>query len=256
MTSSDQEKTLSKCMAQDCVQSLESAAGQQSYEGCRFVDVNGFCYASMAAQEYCTSHPEDTGCNDGGSSWAYGPLGNYQGGGATGWTPAAHIPYKGDAASMGFQSCSCMKNCACSGTKCFCVNEKEAPVGEGSFVPSKIIQGDKTGQCSCFCSQAAVKDTTSSDVTTASSGNSGVVASSTSDAPAINGGIDTNSIPSPPAPPPPPSPPPPYLALSLRWVGGRPADVLPASTLIYRMKERRTAGCGRMRRAAAMEGTP
>jgi len=55
---------------------------------------------------------------------------------------------------------------------------------------------------------------------------------------------------------PPPSPPPPYLALSLRWVGGRPADVLPASTLIYRMKERRTAGCGRMRRAAAMEGTP
>jgi len=53
----------SKCMAQDCEQSMEYSADNP---GCRFLDTNGLCYAYGAAQKWCAQNPAYKGCNDGG----------------------------------------------------------------------------------------------------------------------------------------------------------------------------------------------
>jgi hypothetical protein len=53
----------SKCMAQDCEQSMEYSANNP---GCRFLDANGHCYAYGAAQKWCAQNPAYKGCNDGG----------------------------------------------------------------------------------------------------------------------------------------------------------------------------------------------
>eukprot|EP00960_Hanusia_phi_P048336 758882-Hanusia_phi.AAC.10 len=95
-----------------------------------------------------------------------------------------------------------MKNCACSGTKCYCVDEQEAPVGAGSFVPSKIFESSKAGKCSCSCSQATAK-VTNSDEKTTSSTEAGTVVSPSSDV------VPPSPSPSPSSPSPPPPPPPP-----------------------------------------------
>ena len=70
-----QREYLSRCMAQDCEQSLENA-GDESYDGCRYVDENGFCYSKKDSQAWCASNPTSVHClNDGGVNWAPAPLG-------------------------------------------------------------------------------------------------------------------------------------------------------------------------------------
>ena len=125
MSSSKQKKNLEMCMAQDCQQSMESG---RDTPGCRFLDSNGFCFAYNSAQAWCggagTGSPF---CTDGGKGWAQPPLGNADSS-QTGWVPST-FPYRGGSTDKGSLECMCMKDCTCSEQKCFCVDNKQAPVG-------------------------------------------------------------------------------------------------------------------------------
>jgi hypothetical protein len=70
---SKQIEYYSKCMAQDCVQSLESG---DSTPGCRFLDSNNHCYINSAAQKWCAENPTYKDCNDGGPKWGTPPIGS------------------------------------------------------------------------------------------------------------------------------------------------------------------------------------
>jgi len=62
----------SKCMAQDCEQSLESG---DSTPGCRFLDADNHCYAQSSAQLWCAKNPSYQDCHDGGPKWGTPPIG-------------------------------------------------------------------------------------------------------------------------------------------------------------------------------------
>ena len=96
-----QKEYIEKCMAQDCVQSLESgspgggptAAGAiPETPGCRFLDGQGFCYAYNSAQMWCANGGSAAWCNDGGENWAQPPLGTATTR-QTGWTPYISVPW-------------------------------------------------------------------------------------------------------------------------------------------------------------------
>ena len=67
-----QEDYMSKCMGQDCEQSLGTGTS-----GCRYTDANGFCYSKEDSQLWCSENPSSPHCHDGGSSWATPPIGTF-----------------------------------------------------------------------------------------------------------------------------------------------------------------------------------
>ena len=165
-----QMEYLYKCMAQDCVQSLEpvdsnreaqTADGIPETPGCRYLDDSpgsGFCYAYNAAQMWCKENPDSEVCqNDPWSSAAArAPLGS-EASRQTAWQPGT-FPLRGSSASLGTVSCACMKQCACTvgwnKWECRCVDENQEPVGPGSAVPTKIVQdGRKKDECACLCTE-------------------------------------------------------------------------------------------------------
>jgi hypothetical protein len=163
-----QKDYIEKCMAQDCVQSLESgspgggptAAGAiPETPGCRFLDGQGFCYAYNSAQMWCANGGSAAWCNDGGANWAQPPLGTATTR-QTGWTPGT-FPYRGKSAT-GSMACACMKQCSCTvGFKkweCRCVDANQKPVGPGSSVPTKIIVDQtKKDECACMCNDQGAR---------------------------------------------------------------------------------------------------
>jgi len=151
-----QQDYISKCMAQDCVQSLETGSDTP---GCRFLDKAwGFCFAYNSAQTWCESAGASASgyCQDGGADWAQPPLGSHVCAAdastcQTGWTPGTY-PYRGSSADQGSMACACMKDCTCNGPKCWCKNADQQPVGPGDFMPSTIYSSSsKKGECACFC---------------------------------------------------------------------------------------------------------
>ena len=116
---------IQQCMGQDCEQSMESGSDTP---GCRFMDGNGFCFAYNSAQTWCgTAGLGSPYCIDGGADWAQPPLGNAETS-QTGWIPGT-FPYRGSSADKGSMECACMKDCTCTDSKCYCVNENQPPVG-------------------------------------------------------------------------------------------------------------------------------
>lgn len=142
-----QMKFLAKCMSQDCQQSLSS--NSQSYSNfCRFLDTNGFCYSYKEAQIWCSQNSGDAFCISGGLQWAVSPVGAATSVNETQWTPNSQ--------------CSCLKNCACSTSMCWCSsNQDRHPIGQSS--PSGLDyerlsnsvfgsnQASKKGMCACSC---------------------------------------------------------------------------------------------------------
>jgi len=147
---------LTQCMQQDCVQSLEGNNPSKSNEvGCRYTDANGFCYHSGATQMWCKDNSDDERCIDGGAAWAIPALGTSPGT-PSAWMPVANYPLRGAAKQSGkVVSCSCMKNCGCTikskESKCFCTNKEQQITGVGPWVPDRIIEKGKDGECACVC---------------------------------------------------------------------------------------------------------
>jgi len=124
--STKQIEYYSKCMAQDCVQSLESG---DSNPGCRFLDTNGFCYAYGSAQTWCADHLTYAGCNDGGTRWGTPPIGTAVSPGQTEWTPQQGAKIRGSGSEAGqLMGCQCMKNCACTKETCRCADMETRPM--------------------------------------------------------------------------------------------------------------------------------
>ena len=152
-TAYKQKDFIQQCMAQDCVQSLESGSDTP---GCRFLDGQGFCYAYNSAQMWCANGGSSTYCHDGGADWGQPPLGTSTQA-KTGWTPGT-FPYRGSSADKGSLACACMKDCTCSRGTCWCVDEKQSPTGPGSFLPAKIHKSiSKEGQCACVCNDVGAR---------------------------------------------------------------------------------------------------
>ena len=150
-----QKTYIEECMAQDCVQSMESG---KDTPGCRYLDGQGFCYAYNSAQMWCANGGDASYCRDGGADWAQPPLGTATST-HTGWVPGSY-PYRGTSATKGSMDCACMKDCGCtsswSGEKCYCVNADEQPVGPGTMKIKSIVKlSGKKGNCACRCSDAA-----------------------------------------------------------------------------------------------------
>jgi len=81
--------------------------------------------------------------------------GTYIDGDQTAWVPGT-FPFRGAIAGKGSFECACMKDCTCVGTKCFCVNAEQKPVGPGSYAPELIIKSSsKGGSCACRCDEGA-----------------------------------------------------------------------------------------------------
>jgi hypothetical protein len=148
-----QKDYIEKCMAQDCVQSMESGSDTP---GCRFLDGQGFCYYMNSAQMWCANGGSATYCHDGGADWGQPPLGTATSS-HTGWTPGT-FPYRGSSADKGSQACACMKDCSCYKGVCRCVDEQQSPTGPGSFVPERIIKtSSKKGECACVCNDVGAR---------------------------------------------------------------------------------------------------
>jgi len=178
----------SKCMAQDCVQSMETG---DDTPGCRFLDAHGFCFAYNSAQTWCAENVEYAGCNDGGTLWGTPPIGTAASVDAVEWTPQQGAFIQGTGADAGQPiGCQCMKNCACTKETCRCTDKNTRPVpalegnpyytyvfgtsedeksneakkikfnaqkwsgsASGKWISKegKMLQTDKTGECSCRC---------------------------------------------------------------------------------------------------------
>lgn len=141
-----------KCMGQDCVQSLEAT------NACRFMDDNQLCYAYPTAQQWCADNPGGVGCTDGGADWAAAPFGTASAtGAAANWTPRSQVPVDHPEASDPTTfDCACMKDCACSTSKCYCARGgTSTSVGAGTDFANIKIQGSsysaKMGECTCSC---------------------------------------------------------------------------------------------------------
>ena len=68
------------------MQSLETK------NACRWLDSNGLCYSSSAAQTWCTANPTSGLCKDGGADWAAAPFGVADApGSGTRWKPAEKV---------------------------------------------------------------------------------------------------------------------------------------------------------------------
>ena len=148
-----QKNYLEQCMAQDCVQSLESGPDTP---GCRFRDWQGFCYYSSSAQLWCANGGSAEFCRDGGADWGRPPLGT-AGRAQTAWTPGSY-PYRGRSASSGTLACACMKDCTCNKGTCRCANPQQQPVGPGSYVPEEILlKTSNVGECACFCNDVGAR---------------------------------------------------------------------------------------------------
>lgn len=157
-----QEAYYAKCMAADCVQSLESSNNPKNpweNPGCRFRDALGFCYCWGTAQKWCSENPTNSFCNDGGEKFGAAPLGTAPAG-QTEWTPhtGVYILHKGEKTEKTFD-CQCMKNCGCTKTACWCVDPATAPSSEKGATAQYTKQikkgihtkSAKKGECSCHC---------------------------------------------------------------------------------------------------------
>eukprot|EP00960_Hanusia_phi_P053567 762160-Hanusia_phi.AAC.1 len=101
-----QMQDLAKCMAADCVQSLENV-------GCRFTDANRLCY-TLVGQGWCTEHVGHPQCNDLGVAVMPAPVGT------SSWAPIEDQAFFGTAAGEPHYGCACMKRCSySSGSKKF-----------------------------------------------------------------------------------------------------------------------------------------
>ena len=153
-----QLKTYAKCMAQDCVQSLETGK-KAANPGCRFRDpAHGFCYIYGTAQKWCSENPTNSYCNDGGKEWAIAPVGSAKSPGGTKWTPNQGISerMKGTNVAGSTYDCQCMKDCTCTANMCWCSDAatKPTPPGNGLYakqLKTGISKRSKDGKCSCTC---------------------------------------------------------------------------------------------------------
>jgi len=148
------QKLMTKCMNQDCAQSLEG--GSESKPGCRFLSGNGFCYAYSSAQMWCKDNKNVKNCDDGGDKWAASPLGTAESKLKTAWKPREDIAIldSGEKTKDKF-SCVCMKGCAINGkkSKFLCADENTKGVGDKDIdIPSAITKNSgKKDQCACKC---------------------------------------------------------------------------------------------------------
>jgi hypothetical protein len=148
---SKQIQYYSKCMAQDCEQSLESG---ESTPGCRFLDENGFCYAYGSAQKWCANNLGFKDCNDGGMKWATAPVGTAASVGKTEWSPQQSVLVYGSAGDgKETYGCQCMKDCTCYKDKCRCADLASRPL------PLK-----KQGQYNRVIGDGSVKSQTAGEV--------------------------------------------------------------------------------------------
>lgn len=147
-----QKNVLEKCYEQDCELSLEGGnTNRPDRPGCRYVDGNGFCYAMGAGQVWCRDNAISPVCHDGGPRWAAPPLGIAPVGGSQ-WEPKSKAAADGKTLQ-----CSCMKNCGCTSSKCYCTSGDATPVGEGVAAYESrlsrpiVISSSKAGKCDCSC---------------------------------------------------------------------------------------------------------
>jgi len=146
-----QKRFMAKCMAQDCVQSLEARGS------CRWLDGNGLCYAYTTAQQWCTDNPTAVSvCHDGGADWAAAPVGTAESPATSGWLPQSDVPLENAGDEPATYSCACLKDCTCSRSSCSCVLGADAkPVGAGTDFESITIgnppRSNKAGMCACSC---------------------------------------------------------------------------------------------------------
>jgi len=159
----EQMRFMAKCMAQDCVQSLEPHG--YSSVGCRFMDANGFCFAYNTAQEWCAGQPGNVYCNDRvGPQSALVPIGSipdtsdaYFNGWAsyyTEWMPMYNVQVDHPEAGDVPYNCTCMKNCGCKATKCWCDERvPNGPFGYDDYWDGVAIDDNtnKNGECACAC---------------------------------------------------------------------------------------------------------
>jgi hypothetical protein len=98
-------------------------------------------------QIWCANNAQSPFCSSGGLDWAIPPVGKAVSVNSTKWTPRAQ--------------CSCLKNCACTASTCWCAsNQDKTPVGQGS-VGGDYVQlstrkfgsnsMSKKGMCACSC---------------------------------------------------------------------------------------------------------
>lgn len=129
-----QARWMAKCMAEDCVQSLETI-------GCRWLSKNRFCYLDEG-QTFCNKNPTNPYCYDGQKL--------YYGGEGTKWRP----PYDLITTSTKPYRCSCMKHCSATPLKrAWCVDPSLPPIGTGSdFTDYNFaVSEGKMGHCVCSC---------------------------------------------------------------------------------------------------------
>ena len=104
------------------------------------------------AQVWCAQNTDHSFCNSGGINWAVSPVGNASSVDVTQWAPKAQ--------------CSCLKNCACSASTCWCAgNMDKTPIGQApngqnpagldfkmlNFSRFGSNQNSKRGMCACSC---------------------------------------------------------------------------------------------------------
>lgn len=152
----NQMKKMAKCMGQDCEQSLETG------NACRFHDANRLCYAYDSAQQWCAENQPAAAslCNDQGSNWGMPPFGSAAGVDAVEWSPIQNVAVSNPGASdPAVFSCSCMKNCGCSSSKCYCADPTTQPTPALPMGDPKISStpmqmssySNKRGKCTCTC---------------------------------------------------------------------------------------------------------
>lgn len=150
----NQMKKLAACMGQDCVQSLENS------NACRWLDGQELCYAYDTAQTWCTEHPTSSYCTDAGPDAAAPPWGSAASAELSEWMPKQNVPvFNPGPDDPTHFSCSCMKHCACTSKKCYCMDPNTTPsppapggdptIGNTNMNPSGL--STKRGECTCTC---------------------------------------------------------------------------------------------------------
>ena len=150
-----QAKTMAKCMAQDCEQSLKKN------NGCRFMDDDRLCYAYSSAQLWCAQDPTNKYCHDQGATWAQRPYGTAKDAVSTKWQPRQDVavanPLASDPKTF---NCGCFKDCTCTGSTCDCASKTPTTVGDKaqtktangkSFSINEVKSTGAVGKCWCSC---------------------------------------------------------------------------------------------------------
>mmetsp|Transcript_60004 Transcript_60004/g.125523 ORF Transcript_60004/g.125523 Transcript_60004/m.125523 type:complete len:192 (-) Transcript_60004:403-978(-) len=165
-----QKQTLAKCMAQDCVQSLQGEGNNPvQNHNCRFMDKLGLCLAYEVGQIFCAQNLNDPACtNDGGPTWAMPPVGTALTADDTQWVPKRGAVVAGTVPGAGTSyDCVCLKRCGCKDksstpsqkNECTCYDDKyQKTWGIGTDLdPGQVVwkqshtSSNLKINCACSC---------------------------------------------------------------------------------------------------------